>query len=68
MHIILVGLPGCGKSTVGRQLGRRLGLPFVDSDAVIEQRVEVRDVVEEVVVAAGADPRAVAVARSSTPT
>lgn len=38
MHIILVGLPGCGKSTVGRQLGRRLGLPFVDSDAVIERR------------------------------
>ncbi len=38
MHIILVGLPGCGKSTVGRQLGRRLDLPFVDSDAVIEQR------------------------------
>ena len=38
MHIILVGLPGCGKSTVGRQLGRRLGLPFIDSDAVIEER------------------------------
>lgn len=49
MHIILVGLPGCGKSTVGRQLGRRLGLPFVDSDAVIEQRagMPIRDFFEQ---------------------
>ena len=37
--IILVGLPGSGKSTVGRQLGRRLQRPFVDSDTVIEQRL-----------------------------
>ena len=34
--IALVGLPGCGKTTVGRQVARRLGLRFVDSDAVIE--------------------------------
>ena len=39
MSIILVGLPGSGKSTIGRQLGRRLGLTFVDSDHVIEQRL-----------------------------
>lgn len=39
MLIALVGLPGGGKSTVGRQLARRLGLSFVDSDAVIEQRI-----------------------------
>lgn len=37
--IALVGLPGSGKSTVGRQLARRCGLPFVDSDAVIEERL-----------------------------
>ncbi|APW39330.1 shikimate kinase [Rhodoferax koreense] len=37
--ISLVGLPGSGKSTVGRQLARRLGLPFIDSDHVIEQRI-----------------------------
>jgi shikimate kinase len=37
--IALVGLPGGGKSTVGRQLARRLGLPFIDSDALIEQRI-----------------------------
>ena len=37
--ISLVGLPGSGKSTVGRQLSRRLGLAFSDSDLVIEQRI-----------------------------
>lgn len=37
--ISLVGLPGSGKTTVGRQLARRLGLPFEDSDHVIEQRL-----------------------------
>jgi shikimate kinase len=35
----LIGLPGSGKSTVGRQLARRLQLPFVDSDHAIEQRL-----------------------------
>lgn len=37
--IVLIGLPGCGKSTVGRQLARRLGVAFLDSDQVIEQRI-----------------------------
>jgi shikimate kinase len=34
-----VGLPGSGKSTVGRQLARRQGLRFIDSDHVIERRL-----------------------------
>jgi shikimate kinase len=34
--VVLVGLMGVGKSTVGRQLARRLGLSFVDSDSAIE--------------------------------
>lgn len=37
--IALVGLPGSGKSTVGRQLARRLQLPFFDSDHIIEERL-----------------------------
>ena len=37
--ICLVGLPGSGKTTVGRQLARRLGLSFLDSDHVIEEQL-----------------------------
>jgi shikimate kinase len=37
--ICFIGLPGSGKSTVGRQLARRLQLPFYDSDRVIEERL-----------------------------
>lgn len=39
MLIALVGLPASGKSTVGRQLSRRLQVPFWDSDHVIEERL-----------------------------
>lgn len=39
LSISLIGLPGSGKSTVGRQLARRLHLAFFDSDHVIEQRL-----------------------------
>ncbi|MCP3463543.1 XopAD/skwp family type III secretion system effector [Bradyrhizobium sp. CCGUVB23] len=38
--IVLVGLPGAGKSTIGRYLARRLGLPFIDSDKQIEQATD----------------------------
>ena len=34
--VVLVGLMGAGKSTVGRRLGHRLGLPFRDADLEIE--------------------------------
>lgn len=36
--IVLVGMMGSGKSTVGRRLAARLRLPFVDADHEIEQR------------------------------
>jgi len=39
VRLILIGLPGSGKSTVGRQLARRLSLSFTDSDHEIEQRL-----------------------------
>jgi shikimate kinase len=32
-------MPGCGKSTAGRQLARQLGWPFADSDAEIEREI-----------------------------
>jgi shikimate kinase len=35
--VVLVGMMGAGKSSVGRKLGARLGLPFVDADTKIEE-------------------------------
>jgi shikimate kinase len=37
--IALVGLPGSGKSAIGRRLGQQLGWRFVDSDHCIEDRI-----------------------------
>jgi len=37
--VSLVGLPGGGKTTVGRQLARRLGARFLDADHVLEERI-----------------------------
>ena len=39
LTLALVGMPGCGKSTVGRHLARQLALRFVDSDCEIEHRI-----------------------------
>ncbi|MHB8839522.1 MAG: shikimate kinase [Gemmatimonadaceae bacterium] len=47
-HLVLVGIPGAGKSTVGRELARRLNWPFVDLDDDITARagMSVRDIFE----------------------
>ena len=37
-NLIFVGLPGSGKSTVGRLCAKALNLPFVDADKFLEQR------------------------------
>ena len=37
--IVLIGLMGCGKSTVGRELSRATGAPFLDTDLLIEEQV-----------------------------
>ena len=69
MTIALVGMPGCGKSTVGRHLARHLRLRLVDSDHEIERRIGMpirdwfaaqgeaafRDIEQEVIAALCAD-------------
>ena len=37
-NVVLIGMPGCGKSTLGRYLARRLGKEFLDLDRVIAER------------------------------
>ncbi len=48
MAVALVGLPGAGKSAVGRRLAQRLQVPFIDSDEVVERRLgcSIRDYFE----------------------
>lgn len=36
-RVVLVGMPGAGKSTIGRRIASALNLPIVDSDVLIEQ-------------------------------
>lgn len=38
MNIILIGMAGCGKSTVGVVLAKTLGVGFIDTDLIIQQR------------------------------
>ena len=37
-NLILIGMPGCGKTAVGRELAAATGRPFRDSDAELERR------------------------------
>ncbi len=47
-HLVLVGMMGSGKTTVGTRLADRLGWPFIDSDAAVEARTgrTVREIFE----------------------
>lgn len=39
-HVLLVGLPGSGKTTIGRLVAERLGAGFVDSDTIIVRKMQ----------------------------
>ncbi len=37
-HVYLIGLPGCGKTTLGAMAAKALGLPFYDTDEYVEEK------------------------------
>lgn len=39
-HIVLIGLPGAGKTTVGRQVAEKLGCAFIDVDAIMVRKMQ----------------------------
>lgn len=49
-NIILIGMPGCGKTTVGTEISETLGYGYIDSDSVIVAREGKRlsEIIEEV--------------------
>lgn len=40
MNIILIGMPASGKTTLGKFLSKKMKMPFVDSDKIIEQNAK----------------------------
>jgi shikimate kinase len=42
LKVVLVGLPGCGKSTFGRQLAHHLNFPYLDLDYQIEEKSQLK--------------------------
>ena len=42
LKVVLVGLPGSGKSTFGKQLAKEMDFPFLDLDQLIEERYQLK--------------------------
>ncbi len=49
MNVVLIGMPTCGKSTVGVVVAKMLGLSFVDTDILIQNKEgkKLKDIIDE---------------------
>ena len=49
MNIILIGMPACGKSCMGRALSKKLGMKLIDTDRLIESNTgrKLQDIIDE---------------------